>query len=336
MSEFALLLLEAGIDLLECWHDWIVSSQDGMSGSFVGAVLGALAGYAISKRKDRKNRERQTLGHQQAIARSRDALDYHQEQWTRNPQFGDRNLTPQEAIGTFGPGAAVQGHQADPTLGNMSEQFTAHQSQDRLLEKQILGQLGVAEVQANAQRDVAEIKADSDQSVADTKARTDTRGQDILAETAEKDRVMRLLISQNDQALRRYIADQDASLNRKDLSRKEKEFKVLQEKHNLSKWQLNKAWVLRQRLMSMGPDNVLSLAITDYLASQGRWDPTKGKEPTLSDIAFVISQMLHKEGKINKEFFGLRNLIRQAFVYDPQSQVNWIDQKLGFDKREGR
>ena len=154
------------------------------------------------------------------------------------------------------------------------------------------------------------MKLGADIAQTERKAQVQTRGQDKLMQTATSDRVLRDMIAKRDDSTRNYIANMDNQLGRKELARKKRETAILAEKHNLSKWQLEKAWVLRDRLMKMGPDNVLMLAITDFLKSKGRWNPGKNN-PSMDDLAFIIGALSVKDSRIFKESQGLGEILNQ-------------------------
>ena len=109
-----------------------------------------------------------------------------------------------------------------------------------------------------------------------------------------------------------YVAELKNELGRKQLAQKTREIDVLVEKHNLSKWQLDKAWVLQNRLMQMGADNTFMFAITEYLKKEGRWHAGKSA-PSLKDLAFIIEATGLKDSRVWKEGSGLAEIMSRMF-----------------------
>ncbi|MDE0684974.1 MAG: hypothetical protein OXI63_18790, partial [Candidatus Poribacteria bacterium] len=232
-------------------------------------------------------------------------------------------LTPQELWGTPSSAGASGGSSSSSTLGNNQAQAQAAQAQQDT-------QLKIAQLNANTNQQIARERNATDilgkeietgttrrgQDITDRNTqrgqdfgerqhqrsdrttrrgqdntrRTTQRGQGIVERVARDDRDMRNLINQRDNDVKSAIAKRTAELTEKQLKQKTREVDLAMEKWKTTKWQQEKAWILRQKLMTMGPENVLTLMITDYLESQGKWKPGQ-TYPDQDQINYVIDQM---------------------------------------------
>ena len=225
-------------------------------------------------------------------------------------------LTPQELAGSPMPGGAGGGSGAETTLGNQNIQAQQHQNQMQLQALSNQGQARVASINAQAQLGAQALKVGMDERKA---ARSDTtqrrgqdvqsRGQDLIYETAARDRVLRTVLQGNELDVRQMIAAENRKLSREQLTEKRREVDLAAEKWNTTKYQQEKSWLLKMKLMTMSAENVMTYFATEFLNQSGR---AKDGNITLDDINFLARQS-NKKDVYGGKFENFMQFIRGYF-----------------------